>query len=512
MTTKNWPGEGAGGEAGIVYDGVTIKYHMKPWFANVDAGAGSVMPGYAGSSFLDPGGPGAGDSKPILDYLREVVQFDGVICTDWLPSGAWAKAALAGSDVMGGADPGAAGFSMPAFIAEVGMERINEAVERILTTKFKLGVFEDPYGDPVNGPDTWFTPENVELVTEAARQSMTLLKNDGTMPLDLPAGSNLLVTGARANDGESHSVWTSYFHDEYGAQTMYEAVQEKAQTRGINAYLDEAPEPDAAVVIVGEPTYTHGTAWDKDKPYVHGAYYPISDTYEHDSTPLSQVQQTGIPYIVVVVMPRPYVLTDVVDDANAVLLAYRPGDGGGPALADILFGDFAPQGKLPWQLPRSLDQIGTDDLSNAKERWDIPFDLGATSAEIQEIRSKIATGEPLEPIYGNPLFQYGFGLSGYGGGVSADASARSADETWRDTQSRIEMFPNPVTDRLNVKAKNGEEAGQYQVIDFTGKVMLKGNSRTALFSIDIHRLQPGIYVLQLESPHEEPIKQVFIKE
>ena len=88
---------------------MTINYHMKPWYANKEANAGGVMPGYAGSSFLDPGGSGAGDSPAILRYLREVVGYDGIICTDWLPSGTWINAANAGSDVMGGADPGAEG-------------------------------------------------------------------------------------------------------------------------------------------------------------------------------------------------------------------------------------------------------------------------------------------------------------------------------------------------------------------------------------------------------------------
>lgn len=512
VTTKHWPGEGAGGEAGIVYDGVTIKYHMKPWFANVDAGAGSVMPGYAGSSFLDPGGPGAGDSKPILDYLRDVVGFEGVICTDWLPYGSWADAANAGSDVMGGADPGVDGFSMDSFIAEVGMDRINEAVERILSTKYKLGVFEDPYGDPVDGPDTWFTDEHVEIVTQAAREAMTLLTNDGVLPLDLPAGSNLLVTGARADDGESHSIWTSYFHDEYGAKTMFEAIQEKATAKGINATLHDATDPDAAIVILGEPTYTHGTSWDDEKPYIHDAYYEISDTYEYDSTTLSNVQQMGIPYVVVVIMPRPYVLTDVINDANAVMIAYRPGDGGGPALADVLFGDYVPNGKLPWQLPRSLDQIGKDKLSEANERWDIPFDLGATSAEIQEIRTKIANGEHIEPIYGDPLFQYGYGLSNYGTDMEARTTSE-ADETLDEAllSDEFKMYPNPVTDMLNIVLEQNGIAGHYQVISAGGKLVQSGNEASSTFSIDTQELPRGMYIIHIENVGATPKAGLFFK-
>ncbi|UII19961.1 galactose-binding domain-containing protein [Fulvivirga ligni] len=512
VTTKHWPGEGAGGEAGIVYDGVSIKYHMKPWFANVDAGAGSVMPGYAGSSFLDPGGSGAGDSKPILDYLREVVKFEGIICTDWLPSGVWAKAALAGSDVMGGADPGAAGFSMQGFINEVGMDRINEALEKILTTKFKLGVFEDPYGDPENGPDTWFTPEHIGIATQAAKEAMNLIKNDGTMPLDLPSGSNLLVTGSRADNGESYSVWTSYFHDEYGAKTMWESINTKAASKGINAYLNDAPNPDAAVVILGEPSYTHGTAWDKEKPYVHDAYYPISNTYEYDLTTLNNVKQMGIPYIVVVIMPRPYVLTDLVADANAVLIAYRPGDGGGPAVADVLFGEFAPKGRLPWQLPRSMDQIGLDNLSQANERWDIPYDLGASSSEIQEIKAKIAAGEHIEPIYGNPLFQYGYGIMGYGTSNGARKAAVDVSESLDEDSEDLILYPNPVNDQLNVRATDADGHISYQIIDTNGRTILKGNGVGGFFTLSIGSLKEGFYILRVAGEDGHLYSRTFKKE
>src|SRR5690606_39114797 len=158
-TVKHWPGEGAGGEAIIVFDEVTIKYHMIPFLAAIEAGAVNIMPGYAGSTYLDPGGPGAGDSAPILAYLRQNLGYTGLITTDWLPSGSWIRAANAGSDVMGGADPGAAGFSMSSFIQNVPIGRINDAVRRVLRLKFQLGLFENPYGDPVNGPYRFHKPE-----------------------------------------------------------------------------------------------------------------------------------------------------------------------------------------------------------------------------------------------------------------------------------------------------------------------------------------------------------------
>ncbi|WP_163192219.1 glycoside hydrolase family 3 N-terminal domain-containing protein [Clostridium thermarum] len=75
ITVKHWPSQGAGGEQTITYDSTTIKYHMKPWYAAMDANCGSIMPGYGGAPFLDPAGEGAGTSKPTIDYLRNVLGF-----------------------------------------------------------------------------------------------------------------------------------------------------------------------------------------------------------------------------------------------------------------------------------------------------------------------------------------------------------------------------------------------------------------------------------------------------
>ncbi|MDR7321162.1 beta-glucosidase-like glycosyl hydrolase [Catenuloplanes niger] len=405
-TVKHWPGEGAGGEQLIVYDGVTIKYHMIPFRAAMEAGAVNIMPGYAGSSFLDPGGPGAGDSAPILAYLRNNLGFTGLITTDWLPSGSWVGAARAGSDVMGGADPGAAGFSMATFLAQVPAARIDDAVRRVLRLKFQLGLFENPYGDPVNGIYRVHTPADAALANQAARGSLTVLRNSANvLPLRLPAGSDIVVTGPRATDTGSCCIWTSYFHQEYGSLSTYDALAARAASAGVTVHRDSAPNPSLAIVAVGEPYYTHATSWTQTAPYLPPDQLELIRSWK----------ARGVPVVVLLTMARPYVISEWHEIADAVVVNFRAGEEVGPALAGLVFGDHRPTGKLPWQLPRTLDQVlrpgGQDVPADAREAWDLPFDLGATDAQRAEIRAHIDAGRPVPPTYGNPLYPYGHGLT-----------------------------------------------------------------------------------------------------
>ena len=81
-------------------------------------------------------------------------------------------------------------------------------------------MFENPYGDPVNGPYRLHQPSYVALANQAERESITLLKNDGILPLQLHAGDNIIVSGPRATDAAACCIWTSYFHPEYGSQDI----------------------------------------------------------------------------------------------------------------------------------------------------------------------------------------------------------------------------------------------------------------------------------------------------
>lgn len=408
ITVKHWPSQGAGGEQTVVYDSTTIKWHMKPWYAAMDANPGTVMPGYGSAPFLDPSSEGAGVSKPTLDYLRNVIGFKGVVMTDWLASATdiSVRSIRAGSDVMGGAV--ASGTDFNTLVNAVGMSRIDEAVRRVLELKFKLGLFENPYGDPDYPTTIWHSAESNNIVNEAARQSLTLLKNNGVLPLKVNNGDTLVVAGPRATsddfatDNIANVIWQSIYHDNPQAKSYYQGIKDRAGT-GVNVVLNDAAQAKAAIVVIGEKSYTHGTEWPDKQPTI-----PADQIAEID-----KFHSRGIPVIAVVVMPRPYVLTDILDKCAAVVVVYRPGNGGGTATSELLFGDYLPTGKLPFQLPRSVDQIGTDHVNNQLEKWDLPYDLGATEAERAQIRSYINNNQPVPTDFGDPLFPYGYGLQNF---------------------------------------------------------------------------------------------------
>ena len=437
---KHWPGEGAGGEGIIVYDAVTIKYHMRPWRAAIDTDTGSIMPGYAGSRFLSPEGGGAGDAPKILAYLKTTMGYGGVVTTDWLPNSAWVNSINAGSDVNGGGDATDA-LGPAAVAAGCSDARINDAARRVLLLKFKLGIFENPYGDPSGYNALAGQASSKALVKQAAAEGLTLLKNDGTLPVKLGAGKTLAIVGPRAKDGASCCIWTSGFHGGTSG-TFFGALQAKATAAGMTVVdgttAAPAAKPDLVVAFIGEPSYTHRWAWmlhtSDDAKLPGGDCAPISLPSDQVNL-VKSYKDLGVPVVSVIVLPRPMVLDDVIGMSNSFVVVYRSGDGAGPAAADLLFGASTPRGRLPFQLPATPQQIAKnvyqdvkgerfgagvtfryvvlDGEKDAAELWDVPFDLGATDAERTEIKGLIDQGKPVEPKYGQPLFQYGAGMQGW---------------------------------------------------------------------------------------------------
>jgi beta-glucosidase-like glycosyl hydrolase len=410
-TVKHWPSQGAGGESALQYDEATIGYHLKPWFAAIEANAASVMPGYNTAPYLDPTGAGANSSKPIIDYLRNELNFKGFVITDWLAAttAQSIESINVGINVLGGAPSAPTDFDE--LVAAVGMEKIEESARKVLDMKIRTGMFENPYADTLC---KWTTAQHHAIVLEAARKSITLLSNkENFLPLQQSELNGIVVGGPRAvwvNEQGQHDqnrdpnvIWQSIYYNNPYAKTYLQAITDRASQDGINVtyHAGGQYEGDAqvAVVVIGEQSYTHGTEWANKNPNIP----------DDQLQAIRDFKNAGLKVVTVVILPRPYVLTEVVDLSDAVMVVYRGGNGIAQAAAEVIFNDFSPTGKLPFQLPRSQAQIGADNENDQIEKWELPYDIGASPTERSLIRMAMQNDQQV-PVSGNPLFQYGFGL------------------------------------------------------------------------------------------------------
>ena len=275
----------------------------------------------------------------------------------------------AGADILGGAGV----RSTRQLVDEVDEERLTDACRRILIAKFQMGLFENPYVDEAQAEEILGSDAHKAVAKEAAVQSFTLVKYENASSL---AGQKFIVAGTLADDVRClNSGWTAKEPVEIDGTSILEALTAKAGEDNVT-YIAEAAEVPAdlsgvtAVVVVGEKSGTHDPAWG-----AANLEFP-----EEQVALIDALDKAGANVVAVVVMNRAYVLTPIVEAADTVLLVYRPGvTSGAEAVADCLFGETAITGKLPFQIPASMDQV-------LAQREDMPKDIE------------------------NPLFDYGFGI------------------------------------------------------------------------------------------------------
>ena len=374
-TVKHFPGSG-GQTDGVDGTPLTIQedsidLHLAGFRAAIEAGAAAVMPyGYSTVPYLggDAVENSADQSAAVMtDLLRGELGYTGLIQTDWGLN--FVGATNAGADILGGAGV----RSTRQLVEGVDEERLTDACRRILIAKFQLGIFENPYVDEENAAQVLGSEEHRAVAKEAAARSFTLLKYENASPL---AGQKLVVAGTLAEDVRAlNSGWTAKDPVELAGTTILEAFQNKAGSENVT-YIPDASQVPAdlsgttAVVVIGEASGTHEPAWG-------------TDTLEFPQEQVDLVKalkDAGANVVEVVLMNRAYVMTDMVDMADSVLLAYRPGvTCGAEAIADALFGETAITGKTPFQIPRTMEQV-------LNQREDLPKDIQ------------------------DPLFEYGFGI------------------------------------------------------------------------------------------------------
>ena len=374
-TVKHFPGSG-GQTDGVDGTPLTIQedsidLHLAGFRAAIEAGVAAVMPyGYSTVPYLggDAVENSADQSAAVMtDLLRGELGYTGLIQTDWGLN--FVGATNAEADILGGAGV----RSTRQLVEGVDEERLTDACRRILIAKFQLGIFENPYVDEENAAQVLGSEEHRAVAKEAAARSFTLLKYENASPL---AGQKLVVAGTLAEDVRAlNSGWTAKDPVELAGTTILEAFQNKAGSENVT-YIPDASQVPAdlsgttAVVVIGEASGTHEPAWG-------------TDTLEFPQEQVDLVKalkDAGANVVEVVLMNRAYVMTDMVDMADSVLLAYRPGvTCGAEAIAEALFGETAITGKTPFQIPRTMEQV-------LNQREDLPKDIQ------------------------DPLFEYGFGI------------------------------------------------------------------------------------------------------
>lgn len=376
---KHFAGYGAS-ESGRDYNTTNIPeielrgVHLPPFRAAIAAGAATLM-----TSFSDLNGiPATAHPLLLQTILREEWGFDGMVVSDWDSirqlqvhglteddRGSALEAARAGVDMEMASSTYADHLVSLVEAGELSVERLDTMVANVLRTKFRLGLFDDPFPDPEAFPAA-LDPEHLALAREAATESVVLLTNhDDLLPLDPGRLQRIAVIGPLADDPhEQLGTWV-FDGDPGASQTLVPALQSLVGDRGTVEHVAGMPttrsrdtsgfaeavalaeRSDVAIVVLGEEAILSGEAHCRADIGLPGAQDDL----------LAAVAATGTPVVLVVMAGRALALERTIAHADAVLYAWHPGTMAGPALADLLLGVVAPSGRLPVTLPRVTGQI-----------------------------------------------------------------------------------------------------------------------------------------------------------
>lgn len=369
--------------------------HFQPFLEAVKAGALSVMV----NSGMNNGLPIHANYTLLTQWLKKDLDWDGVIVTDWADINnlclrdkicenrkeAIKLAINAGIDMSMVPYEWSFCTYLKELVeeGEVSMERIDDAVRRILRMKYRLNLFERPYWKVGEYPD-FGSEKHAYAALKSAEESITLLKNEnGILPLD--SSVRILVTGPNANSmrtlnggwtlswqGEKADVYASDYntilealiHRVGSGQIVYEpGVTYKVAdppTTSIPYWAENEPEIEKAVAAAGKVDYILLCVGENSYCETPGNLDDL--TLSSNQIRLAKaLASTGKPIILILNEGRPRIISEIEPLVKAIVHVYLPGNYGGDALANILYGDINPSGKLPYTYPRSVNSLITYD-------------------------------------------------------------------------------------------------------------------------------------------------------
>ena len=359
--TKHFPGGGPQDDGldphfefqkGQIYPGGNFDYHLIPFEAAFEAKTAAIMPYYGVPMDQTHENVAMSFNKTIITKLmREKYQYDGVVCTDWglitdLPLGetiwparAWGvehlteiervlKALDAGVDQFGGE-------SCPDYVVELvntgrlSEARLDQSVRRVLRLKFQLGLFDDPFVDEAQVPQVLGNPASIATGLDSQRRAMTLLKNDDqVLPL-------------------------------HGRPKLFIKNMDSSVAAHYAEIVGTPEEAELAILRLQTPWVPVETKNPLARAFHHGDL----DFKEPMKSEILDLLQT-VPTIVVLYLDRPAVIPEIAEAAKALVGEYGAGD---EAVLDVLFGKAKPEGKLPFELPSSMEAV-------RHQKADVPYD------------------------------------------------------------------------------------------------------------------------------------------
>lgn len=444
--------------------------YLPPFKAAADAGAATFM-----NSFNDLNGiPATGNRFLQRDILKGQWKFKGFVVSDWGSIGemvnhGYAKdnyeaamlAANAGSDMDMESRAYIQHLSRLVKEGKVKMSVIDDAVRRILRKKFELGLFADPYkfSNVEREKQQWNNPQHLAAAKEMAAKSIVLLKNEKQLLPISKQTKKIALIGPLVKAVKEHLGFWSYDWDDDSVRvpSLYQSIQNKVGSNtqllyakgceltdtsraGFAEAVNTAANADVVVLYVGETRNMSGEAKSRSNIHIPGVQEEL----------IKAVAATGKPVIVLIAAGRPLVFNWTAENVPAILYTWWLGTKGADAIADVLFGDYNPSGKLPMTFPRSEGQIPIYyNHYNTGRPAKSETDFNYVSAYTDLVNS--------------PQYPFGFGLSytqfEYSD-IQLNKSSFKAGETLTATVT--------VTNKGNY---DGEEVVQLYTRDVTGSVV-----------------------------------------
>ncbi|MGJ8548727.1 beta-glucosidase BglX [Winogradskyella wichelsiae] len=519
--------------------------YLEPYKAAIDAGVGSVM-----ASFNEIDGvPATGNKWLLTDLLRDDWGFNGFVVTDYTgiyemtAHGVGNKYEVSEQALKAGVDMDMAGDSpsIPAAFVKtlkesyengkVSMDDIDTAVRRMLTAKFQLGLFDDPYKycDVDRAKTEIFTPENKAFARKVAAESMVLLKNEAQL-LPIKKSSTIALIGPLAKAANNMAGTWSVATDQEKSNSVFDGLTEVVGDNGTLLYakgsnidydldlekratmfgkdiprdgrtdkqlLDEAlqiaAKSDVIVATIGESAELSGESSSRTDLGIPQVQKDL----------LNALLKTGKPVVLVLFTGRPLVLVEENDNVPAILNVWFPGSEAGLAISDVLFGDVNPSGKLTATFPRNVGQVPI--FYNHKNTG---RPLGNEEGKFEKFKSNYID------VRNEPLYPFGYGLS-Y---TKFDYSNFTTNTATINMNGTIDIS----VDVTNSGDYDGKEVVQLYIRDLVGSVtrpvkelkgfqkveIKKGETKTVSFTLTVEDLK--FYNSALDFVAEPGQFQVFV--